>query len=75
MCVDTGRGLERRRRRGPSLLQRIPHVPIDHDRLPGTPYKTAAEEYREKEHAVVPLSAAAGHVDLVKEPVDIEEGA
>jgi hypothetical protein len=57
------------------LLEGVEHVHVDIYGLPGAPDETAGEEYEEEEHAVVPLERAAGHVDLVQEPVNIEEGA
>ena len=59
---------------GPGLLESSPHIDVDCEGSPGSPDKTAGEEYREEEHAVVPLGLAAGHVDFVEEPMDIEEG-
>lgn len=59
----------------PGLFQGVPHVSVDVHGSPCTPDKTTAEEGEEEHHAVVPLKLAAGHVDLVKEPVDVEERA
>lgn len=53
----------------------MPHISVDNDGLPCAPDKTAGEEDNQKHHAVVPLQFAAGHVDLVQEPVDIEAWA
>lgn len=73
--VDADGALERRRGGRPCLFQGNPHVPVHQDGLPAPPENTAAEEDRQEGHAVVPLGATTGHVDLVEEPVDIEEGA
>lgn len=53
--------------------QSLPHVHVDVCGLPGSPDETAEEEREEQQHPVVPLRTAAGHVDLVEEPVDVEE--
>lgn len=57
------------------MPERIPHIFVDNNGLPRSPEQAAAEENREEHHAVVPLGAAASHVDFVKKPVNIEEGA
>lgn len=75
ICVDAQGLGERGCGCDPGLLKRIPHVPVHHDGLPGAPDEAAGEEAEEQGHAVIPLSAAAGHVDFVEEPVDIEEWA
>jgi hypothetical protein len=42
--------------------------------LVGTPNEAAAEEGGEEGDAVVKLAPGARHVELVEEPVDVEEG-
>ena len=51
-----------------------PDVSVDADGLVAAPYETAAEEGREEDEAVPPLLARAGHVELIEEPVEIQEG-
>lgn len=51
-----------------------PHVLVDNSGLPGAPDQAAAEEGDEEGDAVVQLDAGARHVELVAEPVDVEEG-
>ena len=51
-----------------------PAVLVDAQGLVGAPQETAAEEGGEEEDAVVPLGAGAGHVELIEEPVEVEEG-
>lgn len=55
-------------------MQGRPDVLVDADGLVGAPDETAAEEGDEQEDAVVELGARARHVDLVEEPVEVEEG-
>ena len=55
-------------------MQRGPDVLGHADGLVGAPEEAAAEEAGEEEDAVVPLGAGAGHVELVEEPVEVEEG-
>lgn len=45
------------------------------NRLVSSPDEAAGEEREQQHHAVVPLCLAAGHVDFVQEPVDVQEGA
>ncbi len=56
------------------MVQGGPDVLIDADGLVGAPDEAAGEEGDEQEDAVVELGARAGHVDLVEEPVEVEEG-
>ena len=56
------------------VVQRGPDVLRHADGLVGAPEQAAAEEAGEEEDAVVPLGAGAGHVELVEEPVEVEEG-
>lgn len=72
---DVDRESGARARGIPGLLEGVPHVPVDEGRLPGSPDEPTAEEHEEEHHAIVPLKVASGHVDLVQEPVDVEEGA
>lgn len=51
-----------------------PDIAIEEDRLIGAPHQTAREEGGDQHEAVVELSARTSHAELVKEPVDIEEG-
>ena len=55
-------------------MQSRPDILGDADRLIGAPEQAAAEEAGEQEHTVVPLRSGAGHVELVEEPVEVEEG-
>ena len=55
-------------------MQCRPDVLGDADGLVRAPQQATAEEAREEEDAVVPLGAGAGHVQLVEEPVEVEEG-
>lgn len=55
-------------------MQGRPDVLGDADRLIGAPEQATAEKAGEEEHAVVPLGAGAGHVQLIEEPVKVEEG-
>lgn len=57
------------------MAQSFPHVDVDMNRLVGTPEQTATEEGGQQQHAVVPLCLTTSHVDLVQEPVDIQERA
>jgi hypothetical protein len=50
-----------------------PHVSHYAKRLEGAIYEPAREEAEEKEDAVVELRAGSSHVDLVEEPVNVEE--
>ena len=50
-----------------------PDIGVDAKRLVGAPDKAAAEERGKKEDAVVPLGSRARHLELVEEPVEIEE--
>lgn len=59
----------------PGLFESVPHVPVDKDGLPRSPNKAAPEEREEQHHAIVPLEVTSSHVELIKEPVNIEEGA
>lgn len=52
----------------------LPHVSVDYYGLPGAPDKTAGEEGEKEGYAIVQLRAGTGHVELVEEPVDVEEG-
>lgn len=54
-------------------MQCRPDVLGDADRLIGAPEQATAEKAGEEEHAVIPLRAGAGHVELIEEPVEIEE--
>ncbi len=69
--VGKGGGQVGRRGRG---AQAAPHVGVDDGRLPGAPDEAAGEEGHEQGDAVVELGLGAGHVELVEEPVDVEEG-
>ncbi len=51
-----------------------PDVGVHADGLVAAPDEAAAEEGGEQQEAVVPLRAGAGHVQLVEEPVEVEEG-
>jgi len=51
-----------------------PDVLVHADGLVGAPDEAAGEEDEEEEEAVVELEAGAGEVELVEEPVDVEEG-
>ena len=51
----------------------VPDVLVHAERVVGAPDQAAAEEDRQKQHAVIPLELAAGHVELVAEPMDVEE--
>ena len=51
-----------------------PAVLVYAERLVGAPQETAAEEGCKEEDPVVPLGAGAGHLKLVEEPVEVEEG-
>jgi hypothetical protein len=42
--------------------------------LVGAPDEAAAEEGDEEHDAIIQLGAGAGHVEFVKEPVEVEEG-
>jgi hypothetical protein len=56
------------------VVQRRPDILVDAQGLVGAPDEAAAEEGEEEQDAVVELGAGAGHVELVEEPVEIEEG-
>lgn len=61
-----------------SILQATGHVSAvnvrkDDDRVVGAPDETAEKEGAEQEDAVVELEAGSGEVELVAEPVDIQE--
>lgn len=43
-------------------------------RLEGAVDESAREEAEEQKNAVVQLRAGSGHVDLVKKPMNVEEG-
>lgn len=75
MCVDAHGFREWGCSCRPGLLKRIPHVHVHNDGLPAAPDEAAGEEAEEQSHAVIPLGAAAGHVDFVEKPVDIKEWA
>lgn len=60
---------------GGGAVHGVPHVLIDHGGLPGAPDKAAAKEGDEEGNAVVELQTGARHVELVAEPVDVEEGS
>lgn len=51
-----------------------PHVAEDVKGLESTVNKSGRKESEEQENAVVKLCFRARHVDLVKEPVNVEEG-
>ncbi len=51
-----------------------PDVGVHADGLVAAPDEAAAEEGGEQQEAVVPLRAGPGHVQLVEEPVEVEEG-
>lgn len=51
-----------------------PHVAEDAKGLVSAVNKSGREEGEEQEDAVVKLCAGARHIDLVKEPVNVEEG-
>lgn len=51
-----------------------PHVSEDAKGLEGAVDESGREESEEQENAVIKLCARASHVDLVKEPVNIQEG-
>jgi len=51
-----------------------PHVAVHNNRLPGAPDQAAAEEGNQQENAVVQLWLRAGHIKLVEEPMNVEEG-
>ena len=55
-------------------MQRCPDVLGDADGLIGAPEQATAEEAGEEKHAIVPLRSGAGHVQLIEEPVKVEEG-
>lgn len=55
-------------------MQCCPDVLGDADRLIRAPEQATAEEAREEKHAIVPLRSGAGHVQLIEEPVKVEEG-
>ena len=55
-------------------MQRGPDVLIHANTLVGAPEEAAAEEAAQEKDAVVPLGAGAGHVELVEEPVEVQEG-
>ena len=55
-------------------MQRCPDVLGDADGLIGAPEQATAEEASEEEHAIIPLRPGAGHVQLIEEPVKVEEG-
>lgn len=56
------------------VVHSLPHVLVDDGGLPGAPDQTTGEEGDEEGDAIVELHAGSGHVELVAEPVDIEEG-
>jgi hypothetical protein len=60
---------------GGRAVDRVPHVDVDDGRLVGTPDQAAEEEGDEQGDAVVQLGLGARHVELVEEPVDVEEGS
>ena len=55
-------------------VEGAPDVLIDAEGGVGSPDETAAGEGGDKEHAIVPLEFGAGELELVEEPVDVEEG-
>ena len=55
-------------------MQCGPDVLVYADGLVGAPEEAAAEEAAEEQDPVVPLGPGAGHVQLVEEPVEVEEG-
>lgn len=57
----------------PGCLQRGPDILIHIDGLPSSPDESTGEECEEEQHAVVPLGFAPGHVELVEEPVEVQE--
>lgn len=59
---------------GGAAVDGVPHVDVDDGGLPGAPDEAAAEEGDEQGDAVVKLGFGARHVELVEEPVDVEEG-
>lgn len=54
-------------------MQRGPDILIHADGLVGSPDEATAEEGRQQDDAVVPLVFGARQVQLVEEPVDVEE--
>lgn len=50
-----------------------PDILVHSDGLVGAPDEAAGEEDEEEEEAVVQLEAGAGEIELVEEPVDVEE--
>lgn len=61
-------------RTGVFVVQAGPDVLVDAHGLVRAPEEAAGEEGEEEQDAVVPLCARARHVQLVEEPVDVEEG-
>lgn len=51
-----------------------PYISEDAKGLEGTVDKSGREEGEEQENAVIKLCPRASHVDLIKEPVNIQEG-
>ena len=54
-------------------MQCCPDILEDANGLIGAPEQATAEEASEEEHAIIPLRTGAGHVQLIEEPVKVEE--
>ena len=59
---------------GAGGLDSGPYVLVDADGLVGAPDEAAGEEGGEEDEPVIELDAGACQVELVAEPVDVEEG-
>lgn len=54
-------------------MQRCPNILGNADGLISAPEQATAEEAREEKHAIVPLRTGASHMQLIEEPVKVEE--
>lgn len=55
-------------------MQCCPDVLINPNALVCAPKESAAEKAGQEEDTVVPLGSRSGHVQLIEEPVEIQEG-
>lgn len=55
------------------VVQSSPYILIDADRLVGTPDESATEEGKEEHESVVELSLRSSHIELIEEPVEVQE--